>query len=53
VDPDARAANLRETLAPRAAGISPEVQKQLILQLLEATLTDGEERAERSPSGRG
>ena len=37
LSPDARKANLRESLAPRATGVPPEVQKQLILELLEAT----------------
>jgi hypothetical protein len=36
-DPDARAAILRESLSPKAVGISPDVQKLLILELLEAT----------------
>jgi hypothetical protein len=41
--PDARRANLRESLAPRATGIPPDVQKQLILELLEATEPPGNE----------
>ena len=47
-DPDARAANLRESLAPQATGIEPELQKQLIVELLEATLTWGEEKGQRT-----
>jgi hypothetical protein len=43
LDPDLRAANLLESLSPEASGISPEVQKQLILELLEATSPAGEE----------
>ena len=49
-DPDARAANLRESLAPQASGIAPEVQKQLIVELLEATLTRGEGKGPRTSS---
>ena len=40
-DPDARAANLRESLSPEAVGISPDVQKQLILELLDAATDRG------------
>jgi hypothetical protein len=47
-DPDARAANLRESLAPQANGIAPELQKQLIVELLEATLARGEENRQRT-----
>jgi len=49
-DPDARAANLRESLAPQANGIAPELQKQLIVELLEATLTRGAAKGPRTSS---
>lgn len=42
--PDVRKANLRESLAPRATGIPADVQKQLILELLEATERPGDEK---------